>query len=112
MRLQMMCGLSRSVAGAWASCTMSGMTAKEQPRRKVEELSEQEAAQAPAALERTFAPDPLDELLDNPPPDDEPVTPEDEAAVAEAGAELARGEAFSHERVWEELLGSRETRDT
>ena len=36
--------------------------------------------------------DSLTRLLDNAPPDDEPVTPEEEALVQEARDEIARGE--------------------
>lgn len=47
--------------------------------------------------------DPVRRALDNAPLDDEPETPEEAAAVAEARAELARGEVISDEELRREL---------
>lgn len=68
------------------------MTAKQQLRLLVDELSEVEAAQALDLLVARGRSHSLTELLDNAPLDDEPVTPEEEAAVREARDEVARGE--------------------
>lgn len=47
--------------------------------------------------------DALTKLLDDAPLDDEPITPEEEAAVAEADAEIAAGQAVSLEEVRREF---------
>ena len=47
--------------------------------------------------------DSLDELLDNAPLDDEPTTPEEEAAVQEALDAAARGETMSLDELRAEL---------
>jgi hypothetical protein len=80
------------------------MTAKQQLRQLVDELSEVEAAQALDLLATRGRRDSLTELLDNAPPDDEPVTPEEEALVQEARDEIARGEpTISLEQLRAEL---------
>jgi hypothetical protein len=74
------------------------MTAKEKLRVVLEELSEREAE---GALDY-FASrrhDQLGELLDSAPIDDEPSTPEEEAAVQVAREELARGETVSLDEI-------------
>lgn len=74
------------------------MTAKEKLRVVVEELSEREAE---SALDY-FASrrhDELDGLLDSAPVDDEPSTPEEEAAVQVAREELVRGETVSLDEI-------------
>ncbi len=43
--------------------------------------------------------DPVRRALDNAPIDDEPETPEEAAAVAEARESVARGEVVSHEEM-------------
>lgn len=66
------------------------MTVKEQLHRVVEELSDEEAE---AALRRIDAlrSDPLVRFMDAAPLDDEPVTAEQQAALAEVDAERAAG---------------------
>jgi hypothetical protein len=74
------------------------MTAKEKLRVAVEELSESEAANALDYIARRQHGE-LGELLDSAPLDDEPTTPEEEAAVQLARDELARGETVSLDEV-------------
>ena len=47
--------------------------------------------------------DPLVQLLDNAPEDDEPTTREEEAGVRDAKTEIERGEVFSAEEIKREL---------
>jgi len=68
------------------------MTAKEQLLQRVQTLTEDEAAETLRLLDQRT--DSLTRLLDNAPPDDEPVTPEEEALVQEARDEIARGETL------------------
>lgn len=49
--------------------------------------------------------DPMARLLAEAPVDDEPVTPEEEAALEEARASVARGEVVSYEEVRRRFLG-------
>ncbi|MBM3267802.1 MAG: hypothetical protein FJZ01_09155 [Candidatus Sericytochromatia bacterium] len=49
--------------------------------------------------------DPVRAALDAAPIDDEPETEEERQAVAEAKAELARGEAIPADVAWKDLLG-------
>jgi hypothetical protein len=80
------------------------MTAKQQLRLLVDELSEVEAAEALDILTaRRDERDPLAVLLDNAPLDDEPVTPEEEAAVQQAREEIARGETIRLDKLRAEL---------
>ena len=80
------------------------MTAKEQLHELVAGLSESEAAEALDYLvARRARPDALDALLEAAPIDDEPVTPEEEAAVQEARDELARGETVSRNEILAEM---------
>lgn len=65
------------------------MTAKEQLRERIETLTEEQAAETLRLLDQRT--DPLTGLLDNAPPDDEPVTPEEEVLVAEANADIVAG---------------------
>ena len=66
------------------------MTVKERLHQVVEELSDEEAE---AMLRRVEAlrSDPFLRYLDAAPVDDEPVTPEEEAAIAEVEADRAAG---------------------
>jgi len=66
------------------------MTVKERLHRVVDELSDEEAE---AMLRRVEAlrTDPLVRFLDQAPVDDEPVTTEEEAALAEVEADRAAG---------------------
>jgi hypothetical protein len=70
------------------------VTAKKKLRDLVERMSEREAE---ALLEKAeeVDRDPLLELLENAPLDDEPLTAEDEEAIRVARAEVQRGEVFS-----------------
>jgi hypothetical protein len=47
--------------------------------------------------------DPVWQALESAPFDDEEVTPEDEAALAEADAKFGRGEITSHEEILREF---------
>lgn len=79
------------------------MTAKQQLHQLIDELSEVEAAEALDILAARREPDALTVLLDNAPIDDEPSTPQEEAAVAEALDAAARGETISLEELRAEL---------
>jgi len=79
------------------------MNAKQQLRQLVDELSEVEAAEALDILAARTGRDPLSELLDNAPLDDEPTTPEEEALVQEALDAVTRGETISLEQLRAEL---------
>lgn len=80
------------------------MTAKERLHSLVDELSETEAT---AALDylvaRRSGGDGLSRLLAAAPIDDEPTTPEEQAAVQQAREELARGETVSLDEIRAEL---------
>lgn len=78
------------------------MTAKEKLRERVEALTEEEAAEALRLLDQR-AEDPVLAAFEAAPLDDEPVTPEEEAAVQEAREEIARGETISLEEFRAEL---------
>ena len=79
------------------------VTAKEQLRDRVERLSEDEARQALRALEVSLGRDPVQAFFADAPLDDEPVSAEEDAAVAEARAEVERGETVSLEQARREL---------
>ena len=81
------------------------MTAKEQLRERVEQLTEEEAAATLRLLDQRT--DALTRLLDEAPLDDEPTTPEEEAAVQEALEAVARGETISLEEFRAELDAER-----
>jgi len=80
------------------------MTAKEKLRARVEDLTEQEAE---ATLEfiasrgQSFS-----DWLDSRPEDDEPLTPEEQAALAESDADIAAGRTGSYEQVKQDLGSS------
>jgi hypothetical protein len=78
------------------------MTAKEKLRVVVEELSEREAEGALDYI-ASHRRGELEELLDSAPVDDEPSTPEEEAAVQLAREQLARGETVSLDEIRSEL---------
>ena len=69
------------------------MTAKEQLRQRIEQLTEDEAAETLRLLDQRT--DALTRLLDDAPLDDEPTTAEEEAAVQVARDEIARGETIT-----------------
>ncbi len=79
------------------------VTAKEQLRDRVERLSEDEARRALRALEASLGSDPVRAFFDAAPLDDEPVSAEEDAAVAEARAEVERGETVSLEQARRQL---------
>ncbi len=79
------------------------VTAKEQLRDRVERLSEDEARRALRALEASLGGDPVRAFFDAAPLDDEPVSAEEDAAVAEARAEVERGETVSLEQARRQL---------
>jgi nucleoid-associated protein YejK len=80
------------------------MTAKEQLRERIDELTEAEAADTLDYLARRREPrDALTEFLDQAPIDDEPVSEEEERAVQEARDEIARGQTISLEQLKREL---------
>jgi hypothetical protein len=74
------------------------MTAKEKLRATVEELSESEAASALEYIANRQRGE-LSQLLESAPLDDEPSTPEEEAAVQLAREELVRGETVSLDEI-------------
>ena len=78
------------------------MTAKERLRNLVDELSEQEAAEALALFEQ-HSDDPMIQALDNAPIDDEPSSEEEDASAHEAFEEYKRGESFSADEIKREL---------
>jgi hypothetical protein len=83
------------------------VTAKEQLRRRVDGLTEAQAFEALRMLEGQAegAGARLDALLDSAPPEDEPVSADEQAATAEALADLERGDTISHAELRRELLG-------
>jgi hypothetical protein len=77
------------------------MTAKEKLRAQVEGLSEQEAEATLdfiASRGQNFA-----DWLDARPEDDEPLSVEDEAALAESDADIVAGQTVSYEQVKHDL---------
>ena len=96
---------ARGSSPAAAGATVPGaMTAKQQLRQLVDELSEVEAAEALDILAaRHDKRDSLSVLLDNAPLDDEPTTPEEEALVQEARDEVERGELISADEIRREF---------
>ena len=77
------------------------MTAKETLRERIETLSEEEAAETLRLLDERR--DPLSVLLDSASIDDEPTTPDEEAAVREGLEAAARGETISLDELRAEL---------
>lgn len=85
---------------------MGEALAKADLHRLVDELPESEVLPAQRYLEflRNRAMDPAILIHMNAPPDDEPLTDEDEAALEEALEEYRRGELISAEEIKRELL--------
>lgn len=79
------------------------MTANEELRHIVEQLSEREAEIALEAIAERVG-DPLVRALEQAPPDDEPTSPEEDRAAKEALAQYRRGEAISAGQAKRELL--------
>ncbi len=77
------------------------MTAKEQLRERIETLTEHEAQRTLRLLDDLH--DLPTVLLDDAPIDDEPTSPEEEAAVQEALDAAARGETLSLDELRAEL---------
>lgn len=77
------------------------MTAKQQLRERIETLTEREAERTLRLLDDLR--DPLTRFLDEAPLDDEPTTPEEEAAVAEARADIAAGRTVSLDEIKREF---------
>lgn len=76
------------------------MTAKEQLRERVERFSEEEATEALRLLD--LRGDPLVAAFRDAPADDEPVTSDDEAAIAEAHEDIVAGRTVSLEQAMRE----------
>jgi hypothetical protein len=73
------------------------MTAKEKLRARVEDLTEQEAE---ATLEFIASRgQSFDDWLDSRPEDDEPLSPEERAALAASDADIAAGRTISYAEV-------------
>src|SRR3984885_6270985 len=97
------------VAALPPNATLSGvsicsMTAKEKLRARVEDLTEQEAEAALdfiASRGQSFG-----DWLDARPENDEPLTPEEEGALAESDADIAAGDTISYEQVKQEIGSS------
>ena len=70
------------------------MTAKEKLREQVEALSEEQAERM-----LDLVGDPVVVAFRDAPLDDEPLTPQEEAAIAEADADFAAGRTVSLEEV-------------
>ena len=84
------------------------MTTRTTLRLLVDELPEDELTAAARFLEylrNTYEDDPVLRMLDEAPEDDEPATPEEEAAVTESSAAYRRGESRPWEEVRKELGG-------
>jgi hypothetical protein len=83
------------------------MSTKDKLRQLVEDLPESEvhAAECFLAYLRDIGTDPFLRALALAPVDDEPTTPEEDAAAAEAWQEYLRGEFRPWEEVREELAG-------
>jgi hypothetical protein len=77
------------------------MTAKEQLRQRVEAFSEDEAAEALRLLD--LRNDPVVVAFRDAPLDDEPFTEEDEAALAEARADVAAARTIPLDEAMREL---------
>jgi hypothetical protein len=77
------------------------MTAKEKLRARVENLSEQEAEATLdfiASRGQSFG-----DWLDARPEDDEPLSAEDQAALADSEADIAAGRTVSYEQVQQDI---------
>lgn len=86
--------------------SICSMTAKEKLRARVEDLTEQEAEAALdfiASRGQSFG-----DWLDARPEDDEPLTPEEQAALAESDADIAAGRTVSYEQVKQDIGSSAE----
>jgi hypothetical protein len=80
------------------------MTTKERLHRVVDELSEEEAADALDYIV-SHGRDPLARRLDAAPIDDEPLTDEERESLREGREDVAAGRVISMEDLRRELLG-------
>lgn len=92
---------SSSIAHRCPALPFDAMTAKEQLRQRVEAFSEQEAVEALRLLD--LRNDPVVVAFRDAPVDDELFTEEDEAALAEARADIAAGHTVSLDEAMREL---------
>jgi hypothetical protein len=84
--------------------TVCRMTGKEKLQQTIEDLSEAEAQDALGFIvRRRQQHDALGEMLDRAPLDDEPTTPEEDAGVREARAEIERGDVLSADETRREV---------
>lgn len=82
------------------------MVTKDQIHHLVDQIADDDLPAAARYLQQLRdAGDPLLHALANAPEDDEPETPEEAAAVAEAKAEIARGEFVMLDDIRDQLLG-------
>ncbi len=86
---------------------MKAASTRAELHRLVDELPEVTVVPVTEYVRR--ATDPMVGVLDAAPEDDEPVTAEDEAAIASAEAAFTRGESVSLEALAGEMLGGRTT---
>jgi len=82
------------------------VSAREKLHQLVDEMPGEELHAAERYLEflRNKSVEYLRQVLENAPVDDEPLTEEDRAALAEADAELARGEGIAWEEARDRLM--------
>ena len=79
------------------------MTNRDTLHRLVEELPESEIGRAQRVMAALLEPEGPLHTFETAPDDDEPETPEERAAVAEARAEADRGELVSHDEALRRL---------
>jgi predicted transcriptional regulator len=78
------------------------MTTKERLHELVNELTEEEAARALEFVEQEHE-DPLLRAIANAPEDDEPLTADDQEAIAEGRADISAGRLIPLEEIKREL---------
>jgi hypothetical protein len=102
------------VTGLGSGGDAMGAATKEELHSLVDQLPESELLTARRLLEalRLLGQDPRQATLDMAPWDDEPTTPEEEAGVAIARQEIARGEVISAEEAKRRLLARTRFGDT
>lgn len=86
---------------AQAPASIFPMTAKEKLRERIEDLTEQEAKATLdfiASRGQSFS-----DWLDSRPDDDEPLTPKEQAALAESDADIAAGRTLSYQELKQDL---------
>jgi hypothetical protein len=75
------------------------MSARENAHRILDCLPEESMAAVERFLTELVSLDPLDRFLRLAPPDDEPETPEEQAAVEEALRDMREGRFLSHDEL-------------